>query len=384
LSTWPRRRPGPPPGLTKDERKALQEYGQSRGYRVVNPYLNSNGQVFDKDIKALRPATPAEAEYAATMIAGLDGAFARAEPLPRAITVSRGTGDVDKLFGAPGSKVGKKFTSLSYMSTTVAEGGKPGHGYDYESKPGRLTITVPAGSKVVPGNAHEGEVILPRNGSFRVLSDAEGPGGGRDIHLEYLPPKMTLAQRKKNAKAAVTGDDAYARISTPDDLAPADANALLDYQGKGYRAINGHLEGDAPGKDSKDAAQRAAAVAGAMRGSVVTGPVTLARGISPDATAKVFGDPGSKTGKVLTEKRFVSTSVTETTARSFAGEDSGATLWYHLDAGDPGLAMNKTLGSKSKYPDEDEVLLPAGRKWRVTQDTAGSGGKPREIHLYPA
>jgi hypothetical protein len=37
------------------------------------------------------------------------------------------------------------------------------------------------------GNDFEHEVILPRNASFNVVSDEAGPGGVRNIKLEYLP-----------------------------------------------------------------------------------------------------------------------------------------------------------------------------------------------------
>jgi hypothetical protein len=156
----------------------------------VNPYLNHNGEVFDKSIMAHRPATPAEVDRAKTMIAAMDKAFDEAPPTTKPVKVSRGVYGVENMFGAPGSRVGQQFSSQSYVSTTTAPGADTGLGYGY-SKRGKgtavLTVNAPAGTKFLHGNDFEQELILPRDSNFNVRSDSVGPDGTRYIELEHQP-----------------------------------------------------------------------------------------------------------------------------------------------------------------------------------------------------
>jgi ADP-ribosyltransferase exoenzyme len=177
----------PPKNLTSDEDSALTRYGFTTGYTVVNPYLHHDGQVFDTGKMAYRKARPAEEAKAKSIITGMDSAFNKATPLERPIVVHRGTGNVDDMFGKPGSLVGKTFNAKAYTSTTTVPSAKVGNGLDYESKPGKIEIHVPAGSKVLPGNDFEKEVILPRDASFHVLSDEVDANGHRNIKLAYEP-----------------------------------------------------------------------------------------------------------------------------------------------------------------------------------------------------
>jgi SPP1 gp7 family putative phage head morphogenesis protein len=203
-ATWDKVRPGGPRGpalrgdeafkkvtrpdnLSADEKRALAVYGVSSGYRTINPYLHHDGQVFDTSIMKYRPATDEEANLADNVISSLDSAFSKVEPLDHAIIVHRGTGDVESMFGPVGSKVGKKFISKSYTSTTTVGNAQVGFGYGYETKPGRLEITVPPGSRVLMGNDFEHEAILPRDAYFLITSDTPGPGNTRNIRLEYVP-----------------------------------------------------------------------------------------------------------------------------------------------------------------------------------------------------
>lgn len=208
-----------PSNLTSDEKSALSNYGFTAGYTTVNPYLHHDGQVFDKTIMGYWPAKPGEKKLAASMISGMDSAFAKATPLPQSIVVHRGTGNVDDMFGKPGSLVGKAFNAKAYTSTTTVPGATVGNGLDYESKPGKIEIHVPVGSKVLPGNDFEKEVILPRNASFHVLSDEIKPGGQRHIKLMYEPASspskssQLLAEEKK--KPAVAAAKPAAEVKNP-------------------------------------------------------------------------------------------------------------------------------------------------------------------------
>jgi hypothetical protein len=162
----------------------------SWGYRTVNPYLNHNGDVFDRSIMGHRKATPKEEETAKRIMSGLDGAFSKAAPLGQHVVVHRGVSQVDQMFGAPGEHVGGEFNSKSYVSTTTVRGADTGFGYGYsKSGPGmaKLEILVPKGSKMVPGNDFEHELLLPRDSRFKVISDVLDNRGSRRIRLEHLP-----------------------------------------------------------------------------------------------------------------------------------------------------------------------------------------------------
>jgi hypothetical protein len=202
---WIKVGPGEEPPLTEDaafnhvkeldqrremsdpEARALMQYGSPSGYKVVNPYLHHHGQVYDSNMAGYRDASPREEALAKSMIKGMDEAFHNATPLEHGIITSRRTGNIDDMLGEPGSMVGKVFHSKAYTSTTTVPDARTGYGFGYESKPGRLEIHVPSGSKVLRGNDFEHEVILPRDASFRVMQDTLNSDGTRSIGLEYEP-----------------------------------------------------------------------------------------------------------------------------------------------------------------------------------------------------
>jgi hypothetical protein len=174
------------PRLSPAEQKARNDYGYTKGYTTVNPYLHHDGQVFDTSVMKYQPATPAETRMAEGIISGMDGAFSKAGPLKQPIITHRGSGNMDDMFGPVGSRVGESFTARAYTSTTTVPDAKVGYGLQYETKPGRITVGIPAGSRVLPGNDFEHEIILPRNARFSVVSD-EMSGSQRHVRLEYQP-----------------------------------------------------------------------------------------------------------------------------------------------------------------------------------------------------
>ncbi len=205
--------------LSGDETSALTSYGFTAGYTTVNPYLHHDGQVFDVSKKAYVPASPDQKATAEKMIKGIDSAFLKAAPLKQPVTVYRGTGNMGDLFGPVGSMTGKTFTGKAYTSTTTVPQAAGGNDLDYETKQGKLEISVPAGSKVVTGNDFEHEVILPRNAQFSVLSD-EMDGSTRHVKLQYQPDNGKLAADAAESAAAVTPADAAAEAAgkLADDL----------------------------------------------------------------------------------------------------------------------------------------------------------------------
>ena len=205
-----------PHNLSPAEKGALSEYGEPDGYKTVNPYLFHGGQVFDTSKMAYRPATPAEVKLAKRTISGMDSAFTKAAPLGHDIVVSRRMGDTDAMFGKE-SAVGKTVTNKAYTSTTTVSGAQTGYGFGYSSKSGNITVHVPAGSKVLPGNDFEHEVLLPRGAGFRVTKD-ETVGGQRNITMEYDP-----AARAAGVKPAPAAKSAAkpAPVAAKESAAPA-------------------------------------------------------------------------------------------------------------------------------------------------------------------
>lgn len=215
------RRPG---NLTSGEKDALAEYGEPDGYKIVNPYLFHDGQVFDSSKMAYRPATAAEVKRAKTMIAGMDSSFAKTQPLGQDIVTYRRMGDTDAMFGKT-SAAGKVVRNQAYTSTTTVPGAQTGFGFGYSSKSGNIEVHIPAGSAVLPGNSFEHEVLLPRNAAFRVTKDERGPGGQRNIVMTYDPgvtahadaPKVPVFKVSREAVPAAAPESAGPAAELPAD-----------------------------------------------------------------------------------------------------------------------------------------------------------------------
>jgi len=230
--------------LSNAEEMALGTYGTTFGYTVVNPFLHHNGQVFDTSKKKYVPATPHEKARAQELIKDIDSTFTKSAPLKQPVTTYRGTGNMDDLFGPVGSMAGKTFTSKAYTSTTTVPEAAGGNGLDYETKQGKLEISVPAGSKVVTGNDFEHEVILPRNARFSVLSD-EMDGSTRHVKLQYQPgnekpaPAPPPPVKTISAQAAAPGADTKttAPAMSADEAAAAAAGANAEKQAESISSL---------------------------------------------------------------------------------------------------------------------------------------------------
>lgn len=167
-------------GLTPGDSKVLDDYGSPQVYKIVNPYLFHNGDVYDSSIKGYRPATPQEQQIALSTIGALDSAFTKAIPTTHAVKVYRRTGP--EMLSKPDMS-GLIVVNDGYTSTAT-EMGK--HGYGYESKPVVWEVTLPKGTKALQGNDFENEVLLPREGWFYVHKD-ETINGERHITATYTP-----------------------------------------------------------------------------------------------------------------------------------------------------------------------------------------------------
>lgn len=186
--------------LNPTQLNAVANYGKPSGYKVVNPYLNKDGMVFDSGSMKYKPASENQIKTAKTMIKHLDAAIVAGKPTTQDLVVHRRLGNsINDLIGPPGSHVGKTFINKAYVSTTTANAGIPGNGYGYENKKTLMDIRVPKGSKVLMGQAAEKEVILPRGAKFTVVDDQVEADGTRHVKVLYHPDQSESSDLPKPA-----------------------------------------------------------------------------------------------------------------------------------------------------------------------------------------
>lgn len=146
-------------------------------------------------------------------------------------------------------------------------------------------------------------------------------------------------------------------------LQPEERVALRNYTHHGDKAINAYLRGDDTfeHKDTEETADYVASIPtidAAMEKAVVPHDIVTYRGVKGNYLH------GLKVGKVLRDKGFASTSISEHVAESFTeGHLKSAIIKYEIPAGFKGAAP---IRSMSKYQHEQEVLLRRGAQWEVT------------------
>lgn len=117
----------------------------------------------------------------------------------RDITVHRGLRDADAArlaSAAPGEIV----VSHGFMSTSADRDVADMFAGLSTDSPGVVaSITVPAGTRMLPGAWTEGELVLPRGGGYRVLSVTPG-----EIGAVYLPPPPRATSRRFDATTVAT------------------------------------------------------------------------------------------------------------------------------------------------------------------------------------
>lgn len=127
----------------------------------------------------------------------LDAVFARVPGSKHEISVMRTVRhDVgEELFGPSGSKIGKEFSDLGFISTSFHNRVSGDEKYKVSAKkfPAVIHIKIPAGTKALRPWKYgrykdkEGEVILPRGTRFKVSGDFVDEKGFRRIQVEVVP-----------------------------------------------------------------------------------------------------------------------------------------------------------------------------------------------------
>jgi hypothetical protein len=369
------------PDLTHSEQYSVLAYG-TKDYKKINPFLHHEGQVF-ADGK-YRPATTSEKQEVTNHVTNLDSAFSKAKPTTEDLTVQRRTGNAEDIFGPVGSKVGQSYQNKAYTSTTTVPGAQVGHGYGYESKDTLLHVTLPKGSKVLKLRAEEHEILLNRGSHFTVTKD-EKVNGTRHVEVVYhpngaekpdidalthAPERITTHQLPK----PVTNIQAVRMRIVHGAPTHEQGLAVENYVGDGYTKMNEYLRNGTLEKvKHKDLVEgRIHALQSYIESSKITSPIQVKRVITDSGASAIFGTPGSRIGQVFTDKSFVSTS---SAVKDYFGH---VQLTYRLGPGAKAIDVNRTP-KYSSVPDENEILLGYGQKFRVISDVLVDGKRKIEV-----
>jgi hypothetical protein len=209
-------------------------------------------------------------------------------------------------------------------------------------------------------------------------------GREADIDQPSAPakPKPVPPQPRKSIPASGYATPTATQMQARQDGSPppwtGDERRALRYYTGNSAVANGVLRGwiQPPGKTATDkkkieAAQRNIAVAkSAMR--PVDEPLLVYRTTNPDqfgvATAK---EVANLTGHTMTDRGFLSTSL-----KKSAGVGGKIRMEIEIPAGTPAAFVK----SVSKYPFEDEVLLPPGMKYTILSVS----GRTVRVRVEPA
>lgn len=191
-----------------------------------------------------------------------------------------------------------------------------------------------------------------------------GPGG-------YKPGDKTH-YKKIDSKAMKAAQDAY-MAAHGIKLTPAQLEAVQNYTAGGYSSMNGYLR-DQIKTVAPQIQQHIVQLQSAMM--PLQDSVLLVRGASWDSFPEGFrgGEAAKKLiGKSIVWDNFVSTSVAGS-----GGEFSGA---VHFEIEAPAGTMGIFVRPWSIHKSENELVLPAGTKFRVMSVTTASGYGPTVVRL---
>lgn len=150
-------------------------------------------------------------------------------------------------------------------------------------------------------------------------------------------------------------------------LTSEETKALKKYSGSFHRPLNDCLRGIEP--CDQETQRITGLLDAAIKKSVVPSSLTLFRGVDDDGARRIFSI-GLRVGLEIRDEGFMSCSTDLATARLFsAGAPPGIVLQIRVPKG--GKALD--LSPYSRYPAEQEVVLPRGTALRVIGFDASSG-----------
>lgn len=203
--------------------------------------------------------------------------------------------------------------------------------------------------------------------------------------------KMTTEQVAKVAKQVKQASESFKEFvastvktfsTTVDYLLDSEKWAVKAYSGHEYREINSFMRGEKMSEAAKKrVVETAVQLDRAIDKAKFNENVVLFRKVSTYSGAPagwVQEMRGLKVGQVFEEKGYVSTSLLKS---NWSGDIQ---FVIRASKGQRGLYMNAKIGgsgSLSRYPSEQEVLLPRGSKFRVLSVKDVSGSKIIEVEL---
>lgn len=337
----------------------------------------------------------------------MDGMIGRSKPLDQDVTAFRGVnGEV-----AANLKSGTTFKDNGFVSSSfkmnVAKdfaSGKAEVGLNLGSPGAVMEIHIPKGSKgryvdSIMGDRAEMEFLLPRGARFEVngrssaghtiveylgsnptkLKEQEYEKVKRDTsRFGWSPEDIEFEGEKFNPYHDTTGrfgtagfgsvgeaHDWGAALQGDTKLSGRERQALADYRGTGYKAINGHLRQGKPPKLNKD-----------NRETVEDLNRLMDRAPRTDRDVIAFrGVEGIefKPGQRFNDNGFVSTSFDRKVAAGFSTRHGGTILEIRIPKGSRGLYVEAIAQRSQMFKPEYEFLLGHGATFEV--DGRGSGGR---------
>ncbi len=175
-------------------------------------------------------------------------------------------------------------------------------------------------------------------------------GGAGAASAETFPAAGTLDEQDDHLQRMAV--DAFGAMTTEQ------ADAVQQYSEDDF-LINAALR---KGKLDSEMQSTVKQIEGAINTMHVPADITVYRGakLSPAASRKLQAT--AETGGTMTDRGFVSTSLSEQKAREFAGAD-GVLMRVHVPTGSPGLYLQGY--SEESKSDEYELLLQHGSKFSV-------------------
>lgn len=313
------------------------EFKELKQWRIL---MARKGIAYDFQPNAL----PVESiAYGRDLLANGYGIDAAAEAMKPHIVSSKKKLDPDLLAKAweeadhPRAENGQ-FGSGGGGSTDTAESEKPAP--ETEKKPKEKKPKKPKESST--GEVSSGKPSWATDEKRMISRD---PDGYMDYgHIDENPVNTMGDMRAENMSRTQTSV-----------LAEPQKQAAKTYTGETYTAINGGLR-----KGGLDPVHDATVrdLDSAISKSELPENTVLYRGMELNDNLRNNIKPGA----TFTDQAYTSTSLDQGNPSRFAGGENGAVMRIKAQKGQKGLAMQ----SISDYPEEKEVLLPRGTKYKIT------------------
>ncbi len=219
-----------------------------------------------------------------------------------------------------------------------------------------------------------------RIGSAEHLAAIEAAKTGNRIPKKKAGFKHYVVHEQSN-ETKLFADEAKIQAASlgGKTISDQEKGALKDYTGNGYAELNKNLRAGGAEKKAAEETAFARNLDSAISKSKLPESTVLFRGIAKHALSQ---NPNIlKTGSVITDDGFISTSLKRSVADDF-NKGSGVTVRLYAYKGAYALPLNggkpETGKNLSGLPSEHEVLLPRSTSYRVLN--VETNGKKKTVH----